>query len=41
MAGFVPAIHAAPLRIMFGFVARGSAWTPGARPGMTPPADGG
>jgi hypothetical protein len=29
MAGLVPAIHAAPLRIIFGFALRGSAWMPG------------
>jgi hypothetical protein len=32
---YVPAIHAAPLRITFGIEPRGSAWMPGTRPGMT------
>jgi len=35
MAGLVPAIHAAALRQSFGIGARGWAWMPGTRPGMT------
>jgi hypothetical protein len=35
MAGLDPAIHAAPLRKIFGIFVRGSAWMPGTRPGMT------
>jgi hypothetical protein len=35
MAGLVPAIHAAPLRIIFGISVCGSAWIPGTRPGKT------
>jgi hypothetical protein len=35
MAGLVPAIHAARSRQAFKAGAGGSAWMPGARPGMT------
>ncbi len=35
MVGLVPAIHAAPLRVVFAFEAGGLAWMPGTRPGMT------
>jgi hypothetical protein len=35
MAGLVPAIHAAPLRFVFGFMVGDPAWMPATSTGMT------